>query len=143
MTPIKLATFQHNLKDVVEYTEKQITEFNQVTEELKLLLENGPSARDYLLVDEFFHSLRDYQFKISVFSSRFKAVIPVLHIFALHNVDPEVYKKVKTSTTNTVKLYASYTSKLMEADDLAEKLLKLIESTSIQYNTLISALKNR
>lgn len=141
MIPVKLARFDHSLADLIAYTESQIETFNNLEKELETLIQNGPSARDFLLVDEFFHELRNYQFQINRLLGGFKASLSVFHIFALTNVDPELYKKVKNSTTNTVKLYESYTAKLFEVTTKAEGLIKLIESTSIQYNTLISALK--
>lgn len=141
MIPVKLASFQHELKEVITYIESKIVDFNSLEGALEDLLKNEPSARDFMAVDEFFHELRNFQFEINKLLGSFKAALPVFHIFALKNVDPETYKKVKTSTTNTLKLYESYTAKLVEVTVRAEGLIKLIESTSIQYNTLISALK--
>lgn len=141
MIQIRTGSHSHKVNDLIAQVDSMVGEFETLLERFKLLLDNAPDAGNFVMVNEFFHELRDIQWHIIRYNGEFKAFTPVFHMEAIKTVDDHTWKKVKNSTTNTTKLCESYAANLVRATSKAESTLKMIESTSIQYNTLVSAIK--
>lgn len=140
MVPV-IATHNHILEDMSATAQVLCDTADSLSSELKVLLEHSPPANDFMAVDEFFHQLRDIQYRIGRVHAQLKALVPKFHIVALETVSDSIYKKVKNSTTFTNKLCEAFAPKVTEYALTLEQDWKQCESTSIQYNTLMSALK--
>lgn len=141
MIPIQTGRLTHKIQDMIEPVDTLIKSLEELENRFEALIHSAPAASDFVAVDHFFHELRDIQFICIQYNAEFKAVTPVFHLEAIKQVDDNLWKKVKNSTTNTTKLCEAYAATLVRAVTKTESILKMIESTSIQYNTLISAIK--
>ena len=117
--------------------------FSSLITKAKELLSAGPDAHDLAMVDDYFHELRHLSTQLISAFAEVQTELAKCHFNYLVDLDlsSTVAKITKASSTLTNNVCNANCSELYTTMTELKEIINLVDSTFIQYNTLVSANK--